>query len=177
MKVDTRIDEAIRKIPDFPKPGILFYDLTSVLTNPEVFSYVLDRMVTAYEHSGIQAVAAIEARGFLFAAPFAYRIRVPLILLRKAGKLPGETIAREFALEYGTDTIEMHCGDVTPGANVLIVDDLIATGGTVEAACGLIEDAGGVVSGVFSVVALPFLNFRDRLPGREITYLHEYASE
>jgi len=177
MIVDTKIDEAIRKIPDFPKPGILFFDLTSILTNHDVFAHVVDKMVEMYRDVPIDAVAAIEARGFLFASPFAYRRGVPLILLRKKGKLPGKTISREFDLEYGTDTIEVHTDDVVPGSRVLVIDDLIATGGTVSAACSLIDDAGANVCGVFSVVALPFLDFSSRLPGREIRYLQEYVTE
>ncbi len=177
MRIDTVVDEAIRKTPDFPKPGILFYDLTSLLANPSAFAHTVDRMVEIYRDRPVQAVAAIEARGFLVAAPFAYRQGLPLILLRKSGKLPGRTIGREFELEYGTDRIGGHAEAIPPGGNVLVVDDLIATGGTVEAACELLEEAGAHVAGVFAVVALPFLNFASRLAGREIDYLHEYHSE
>ncbi|MCG8477654.1 MAG: adenine phosphoribosyltransferase [Spirochaetales bacterium] len=177
MVTDEAIDAAIRKIPDFPKAGILFYDLTSLLAAPDAFSYTVDRMVDMYADRDIRAVAAIEARGFLLAAPFAYRQNLPLILLRKAGKLPGKTLGREFSLEYGTDRIEVHSDDVPPGADILVVDDLIATGGTVEAACELIEEAGARVAGVFAVVALPFLGFAARLRGRDVRFLQEYASE
>jgi adenine phosphoribosyltransferase len=177
MRTDPVVDGAIRKTPDFPKPGILFYDLTSLLADPHAFSHTVNRMVEIYSDRPLQAVAAIEARGFLFAAPFAYRQGLPLILLRKAGKLPGRTMSREFELEYGTDRIEVHAEDVPQGGNILVVDDLIATGGTVEAACELLEDAGGQVSGIFAAVALPFLDFSSRLRGREIDYLHEYRSE
>lgn len=174
---DPIIDDAIRKVPDFPKPGILFYDLTSLLAVPDAFAHTVDRMDEAYADVQLDAVAAIEARGFLLAAPFAYRRRLPLILLRKKGKLPGKVLSREFELEYGTDRIEVHREDVPVGGNVLVVDDLIATGGTVEAACELLEEAEAHVTGVFAVVALPFLNFHDKLKGRDITYLQEYASE
>lgn len=177
MVTDKKIDSAIRKVPDFPKPGILFFDLTSILTNHGVFSYVVDRMVEMYQSERIDAVAAIEARGFLFASPYAYRAGIPLILLRKKGKLPGKTVSQEFELEYGTDTIEVHEADIPTGKRVLIVDDLIATGGTVSAACSLLEGAGAEVAGIFSVVALPFLDFSTRLPERNIQYLHEYSTE
>lgn len=175
--VDPIIDDAIRKVPDFPHEGILFYDLTSLLAVPEAFAHTVDRMAERYEHSRIDAVAAIEARGFLLAAPFAYRMGLPLVLLRKSGKLPGPTMGREFELEYGTDRIELHPQDVPQGGQVLVVDDLIATGGTVAAACSLLEEAGAGIAGVFAVVGLPFLGFADRLPGREITYLHQYDGE
>jgi len=174
---DARIDAAIRKVPDFPKPGILFYDLTSLLAQPEAFAYTLDRMIETYESEQFEAVAAIEARGFLLAAPFAYLRRLPLVLLRKAGKLPGETLSREFELEYGTDRIEVHQADVPARGRVLVVDDLIATGGTLAAACSLLEEAGATVSDVFAVVGLPFLNYDAPLSGRRITVLQTYAGE
>lgn len=174
---DPIIDDAIRKVPDFPQPGILFYDLTSLLAVPEAFAHTVDRMVEQYEHQRLDAVAAIEARGFLIAAPFAYRMGLPLILMRKSGKLPGPTMGRDFKLEYGTDRIELHPQDVPPDGRILVVDDLIATGGTLAAACSLLEEAGAVVAGVFAVVALPFLRFSERLPGREISYLHQYDGE
>lgn len=177
MKRDAVVDAAIRRVPDFPKPGILFYDLTSLLAQPQAFRHTVDRMISIYEDRPIDAVAAIEARGFLLAAPFAYSRGVPLVLLRKKGKLPGATLYRTFDLEYGQDTIEVHREDVPKGGKILVVDDLIATGGTVEAACELLEAAGAIVTGVFSVVALPFLNYERRLQGREITYLQAYESE
>lgn len=175
--VDPIIDDAIRKVPDFPKPGILFYDLTGLLAVPDAFAHTVERMDEAYADSRIDAVAAIEARGFLLAAPFAYRRRLPLILLRKKGKLPGKVLSREFELEYGTDRIEVHREDVPVGGHILVVDDLIATGGTVEAACELLEEAEAHVAGIFAVVALPFLNFQEKLKDREITWLQEYTSE
>lgn len=174
---DPIIDAAIRKVPNFPKPGILFYDLTSLLVHPPAFAYTINRMLEIYQNEQIDAVAAIEARGFLLASPFAVQRELPLVLLRKSGKLPGQTMAQEFQLEYGTDRIEVHTDDVPPGGRVLIVDDLIATGGTVEAAAELIERAGGVVAGVFAVVALTFLPFAEKLTGRELRYLQEYAGE
>lgn len=177
MKQDAIIDAAIRRVPDFPKPGILFYDLTSLLVQTDAFQYTVDRMIDLYRDRQIDAVAAIEARGFLLAAPFAYKRGIPLVLLRKKGKLPGATLCRTFDLEYGQDTIEVHREDVPKGGRILVVDDLIATGGTVEAACELLEEAGAEITGVFAVVALPFLNYDARLKSREITYLQGYAGE
>lgn len=177
MSYDAIIDKAIRRVPDFPKPGVLFYDLTSLLAHPDAFRHTLDRMVETYRDTRLEAVAAIEARGFLLAAPFAYRLGIPLILLRKKGKLPGDTLRRSFDLEYGRDTIEVHREDVPAGGNVLVVDDLIATGGTVEAACALLEEAGAVVSGVFAVVGLPFLGYQERLGTRDVQCLQYYQSE
>ena len=177
MRQDRIIDNAVRKVPNFPKPGILFYDLTSLLASPHAFAHTVDRMEQIYEAEDLDAVAAIEARGFLLAAPFALRQGLPLILLRKSGKLPGRVFSREFELEYGTDRIEVHRDDVPPGGRILVIDDLIATGGTTEAACKLIEDAGGIVAGIFAVVALPFLNFTEKLKGRSVRYLQEYTTE
>jgi len=127
------LDSAIRKVPDFPKPGILFYDITSVLANPQAFAYCVEAMEDRYANQTIDAVAAIESRGFLFAAPFAYKRNIPILLVRKKGKLPGKTIAKKYALEYGEAEIEIHIDDIPQGGRVLIVDDLVATGGTLRA--------------------------------------------
>jgi len=171
------LDVAIRKIPDFPKKGILFYDITSILTNPKAFQYCIDQMCRMYAEAKLDAVACVEARGFVFAAPFAYRMGIPLILVRKKGKLPGKTREKHFDLEYGTDVVAIHESDVTSGDHVLIVDDLIATGGTVRAASELIEEMGGHISGVFGVIGLPFLNFNTLLARYEVKTLIDYASE
>ncbi|HOX92651.1 MAG TPA: adenine phosphoribosyltransferase, partial [Spirochaetales bacterium] len=133
MSEGFNLDDAIRKVPDFPKPGILFYDITSVLSNPSAFDYCIDTMVKTYRHEQLDAVAAVESRGFLFAAPFARELGLPIILVRKKGKLPGKTISRSYALEYGQAEIEMHTADIPQGGRVLIVDDLMATGGTIRA--------------------------------------------
>ena len=177
MTTDFNLDKAIRKVKDFPKEGILFYDITSILTNPEAFSYCIDRMVELYRDSRLDAVAAAEARGFLFAAPFCERLGIPLILIRKKGKLPGETLTKTYALEYGEDSIQIHKDDVPEGGRVLLVDDLIATGGTLKAAAELLTEAGAKVAGAFGVVGLPFLNYNKVLEGLEINTLIEYHSE
>jgi adenine phosphoribosyltransferase len=171
------LDACIRRVPDFPKEGVLFYDITSILTNPPAFRYCVDAMVEHYQGKGIDAIAAIEARGFLFAAPFAVRMGVPLILIRKKGKLPGKTLVKSYSLEYAQAAIELHREDVPPGARILLTDDLIATGGTLRAARELLTEAGAVVTGIFGVVGLPSLNFRAVLGDIPIHTLIEYDSE
>lgn len=175
--MDYDLDRAIRKVPGFPKPGILFYDVTGILTDPEAFRWCIDRMMSLYAGRGFDAIAAVEARGFVFAAPLADRLRLPLILLRKKGKLPGPTLSATFALEYGEDTIEVHRSDVRPGAHVLLVDDLIATGGTLKAAADLLAKGGARVGSIFGVIGLPFLHHDRALAGYEVTTLIDYHGE
>ena len=171
------LDKNIRRIPDFPKPGILFYDITSVLVNPEAFKYVIDQMVELYKNKKIDAVAGVESRGFIFAAPFAEKLGIPLILIRKKGKLPGDTYECSYSLEYGTATVEVHKEDIKKGQNILVVDDLIATGGTLAAAKNLIEQGGAEVTDFFGVIGLPFLNYQKVLGNCNVTTLINYDSE
>lgn len=171
------LDKNIRRIPDFPKPGILFYDITSVLVNPEAFKYVIDQMVSIYKEKKIDAVAGVESRGFIFAAPFAEKLGIPLILIRKKGKLPGDTYECSYSLEYGTATVEVHKADIKKGQNILVVDDLIATGGTLAAAKNLIEQGGAEVTDFFGVIGLPFLNYQKVLENCNVTTLINYDSE
>lgn len=177
MKDVFDLDSAIRKIEDFPKPGILFYDITSILADPKAFTYCIDRAVELYGDSRVDAIAAVEARGFLFAAPLAQRLGKPLVLVRKKGKLPGRTLEKSFDLEYGQDIIQIHADDVYPGQHVLIIDDLIATGGTIEAAAKLFEEAGAVVTDIFGIIGLPFLPYKQVLSSYRVTTLIEYDSE
>ncbi len=171
------LDAAIRKVPDFPKPGILFYDITSVLANPGAFNHCLDEMQERYANAGIDAVAAIEARGFVFASPFAANNRLPLLLMRKKGKLPGDVLTKKFTLEYGEDEIQVHSADIRSGWNVLLVDDLIATGGTARAAADLLLEAGAASVRLFSVVGLPFLHYEKVLEGIDVDVLITYEGE
>ncbi len=171
------LDKVVGRIPDFPKPGVLFYDITGVLRHPDAFKYSIDRMVEIYKDKKIDAVAGIESRGFIFAAPFAERMGIPLVLIRKKGKLPGKTYSCKYSLEYGTAEIEVHCADLKEGQNILLVDDLIATGGTLNAARSLIEQGGASVSDVFGVIGLPFLNFQKALGDIKVTTLVDYNSE
>ena len=177
MAAQFDLDAVIRKVPDFPKPGILFYDVTGILVQPHAFAHCIDVACRRYAEAGLDAIAAIDARGFVFASPIAYKMGLPLILVRKNGKLPGRTIKRSFALEYGEDTVEVHRGDVKPGQKVLIVDDLIATGGTLRAAADILVEAGADVAGIFAVIGLPFLNYRNVLAGHEVATLIDYHSE
>jgi len=170
-------DSVIRKVPDFPKPGILFYDITGLLASPKAFEAVIDEMVQIYKDKKIDVVMGIEARGFIFAAPLAIRLGVPFVPIRKKGKLPGETLSKSFKLEYGEDTIEIHKADIHQGEKVLIVDDLIATGGTVKAACDLLTENGASVFEIFSVIGLPFLNYSEVLKGYSIKTLIDYHGE
>ncbi|PIE04619.1 MAG: adenine phosphoribosyltransferase [Spirochaetales bacterium] len=177
MSTQYNLDNAIRKIPDYPKKGILFYDITSILTNPEAFQYCVSRMVDIYRNTDVAAVAGIESRGFIFAAPLADRLGIPLILVRKAGKLPGDTWREDYQLEYGQAAVEIHKSDVPAGKDVLLIDDLIATGGTLSAAKSILEKGGARVKNVFGIIGLSFLNYQEKLPGVTVTTLVNYESE
>jgi adenine phosphoribosyltransferase len=177
MSTEFNLDDYIRKIPDFPKKGVLFYDITSILTSPAAFRFVIDSMLKFYGNKKIDAVAAIEARGFLFAAPFAVQAGIPLILIRKKGKLPGKTLAKKYSLEYAEAEIEIHPDDVPQGGKVLLFDDLVATGGTLNAARELITSCGAGVPEIFGVVGLPFLNYEKALAPTPVKTLIRYDSE
>ena len=164
----------IRDIPDFPKPGILFKDITPLLAHPEAFRHAIRLMQEHYQSKRVDALAAAEARGFLFAAPLALLMERPLIPLRKPGKLPYRTHALQYDLEYGSAELHVHIDGVTTGANVLLIDDLLATGGTMHAACGLIEKAGGHVVGCAFLVELLFLKGSDKLKPHEVFSLIKY---
>jgi len=171
------LDDYIRKVPDFPKKGILFYDITSILASPVAFQHCIDSMVSIYKDKSIDAVAAIEARGFLFAAPFAIIMKIPLIPIRKKGKLPGITLSKKYILEYAQAEIEVHREDVPIGKRVLIMDDLIATGGTLGAARALLEAGGAKVPEIFGVLGLPFLGYEKILAPTPVTTLIRYNNE
>ena len=164
----------IREIPDFPKPGILFYDITTLLKDAAAFQQVVDRMVEAVDGTRIDVVVGMESRGFIFSAPMAYRLRAGFVPVRKLGKLPAETIEVEYALEYGTATLEIHRDAILPGQRVLIVDDLLATGGTVMGTIELVQRLGGEVAGLSFMVELSALHGRERLGGFEIHALLTY---
>ncbi len=164
----------IRDIPDFPKPGILFKDITPLLAEPRAFQHVIDLFAERYQSQPIDVIAAAEARGFLFAAPLALRLGKPFVPLRKPGKLPHTTHALAYDLEYGTAELHMHIDAVRPGARVLLLDDLLATGGTVHACCQLIEKGGGRVHECAFLVELSFLNGREKLKPFEVFSLIRY---
>jgi adenine phosphoribosyltransferase len=158
----------IRTIPDFPKPGIQFKDITPLLADPGAFQEAIDILAGHYQDRAVDAVAAAEARGFLFAAPLALTLRKPLIPLRKPGKLPYRTHALQYDLEYGSAELQVHIDGFAEGARVLLVDDLLATGGTLQAGCQLIEKAGAKVAGCAVLVELTFLEGRAKLQPHEV---------
>jgi adenine phosphoribosyltransferase len=158
----------IRDIPDFPKPGIVFKDITPLLAEPRAFTEAVDRLISHYRPDDIDVIAAAEARGFLFAAPMALRMGKPFVPLRKPGKLPHQTHSLRYDLEYGSAELQVHIDAVTPGGRVLLVDDLLATGGTVAAACQLVEKVGGRVAGCAFLIELTFLGGRDKLRPHEV---------
>jgi adenine phosphoribosyltransferase len=164
----------IRDIPDFPKPGILFKDITPLLANPDALRYAIDQMAGHYRGRSVDAVAAVEARGFLFAAPLALELHKPLVPLRKPGKLPYETHSLSYNLEYGSAELQVHTDALIQGAVVLLVDDLLATGGTMAAGCKLVEKAGGRVAGCVFLVELLFLEGRAKLKPHEVFSLIRY---
>ena len=168
------LSDFIRPVPDFPKPGILFRDITPLLADPQALAEAVGRLTAPWQRAGITAVAAVEARGFLFATPLALALGVGVIPVRKPGKLPAATIAHEYDLEYGRDRLEMHRDILAPGAKVLVVDDVLATGGTAAACAKLIEAAGGVVAGAAFLVELGPLGGRARLTPHRVETVVAY---
>jgi adenine phosphoribosyltransferase len=164
----------IREIPDFPKPGILFYDITTLLKDPVAYRAAIDAMLAPYTGMAIDIVVGMESRGFIFSAPMAYQLGAGLVPVRKLGKLPAETISVEYALEYGSNTLEVHRDAIQPGQRVLIVDDLLATGGTVNGTVELVQRLKGQIAGLAFLVELGFLKGRDRLAGYTVTSVITY---
>lgn len=176
MTIHEQLKAVIRDVPDFPKPGILFKDISTIMLDPSVSNAVLDHLVKQYQHAGIDAIAGIESRGFLFGYPLAMRLGLPFVLIRKEGKLPYDKIKHAYDLEYGSAVIEMHTDAIKAGQRVLIHDDLLATGGSAAAAATLIEKSGGVVAGFDFLVALDFLNGAELLThfSEQITAIVHY---
>ena len=171
------LDAIIRKVPDFPMPGVLFYDLTSLFMKPEAVGYIARRMREAFANTAIDAAISIESRGFILGGIFANERKVPLILARKQGKLPCETIAETYALEYGQAMLEIHKADLSPGKRYVIIDDVIATGGTAGAVAAMVERSGSEVAGVFAIVGLPFLRYAEKIGKYRIVVVQEYHRE
>ena len=170
------LKKLIREVPDYPKPGILFYDLTTLLKDKVGFANLIDQMYEHCKHQQVDLVAGIEARGFIFAPAMAYRLKAGFIPVRKPKKLPYKTASVSYALEYGTDTLELHEDAVQRGQRVLLCDDLLATGGTAAAAVQLIRSLGGIVTGAAFAVELNFLKGRDKLPGVDVFSQLRYDS-
>lgn len=163
-----KIEEYVRSIPDFPEPGIIFRDVTSILQDAEGLKLAIDLMQEKLAGLDFDVVAGTESRGFIFGVPIAYNLNKPFVPVRKKGKLPCETISREYDLEYGTATIEMHKDSIKPGQKVVLIDDLIATGGTIEAAAKMIEELGGEVVKMVFLMELAGLNGREKLAGYDV---------
>ena len=164
----------IRHVPDFPKTGILFYDVTTLLRDPQGLRLTIDSMSLPFDGRGIDLVVGIESRGFILGSAVADRIGAGFVPVRKIGKLPSVTIQASYALEYGTDSLEMHQDAIEPGQRVLIVDDLLATGGTAAAALSLVKQLGGRVEGLAFLIELLVLNGRTKLPGEQVTAILQY---
>lgn len=176
MPTPSEIDlkSYIRDIPDFPKPGILFRDITPLLASPIAFKETIQRMTDPFRGHEIDVIVGAEARGFIFATPMAMELDAGFVPVRKPGKLPGETHSHSYALEYGEDSLEIHIDDIKPGQRVLIVDDLLATGGTIDACCKLIEKTGATVVACAFLIELQGLGGSDRIAGQEKFVLLDY---
>lgn len=168
--------QLIREVPDFPKPGINFYDITTLLKDPQGLKQTIDALAANYEGEQIDTVIGVESRGFIFAAPLAYHLGAGFVPVRKPKKLPAEKVSVSYDLEYGQDTLEMHKDAVGEGHKILIVDDLLATGGTARAVCDLVEGLGGEIVGLLFVVELDFLNGREKFNGYDVRSLIRYDS-
>lgn len=169
-----QLKHLIREVPDFPKKGILFYDITTLLKDKEGFAALIDRLADHYSKRQVDLVLGMEARGFIFAPALAYRLHAGFVPVRKVGKLPAETVKFDYALEYGTNSLEMHKDAIQKGQRVLIVDDLLATGGTAEATAKLASQLGAEIAGLGFIVELDFLKGRDKLKGYDVMSLLHY---
>jgi adenine phosphoribosyltransferase len=169
-----QIKDLIRDVPDFPQEGIVFKDITPVLSDPIAFSTLIDLIVVHFGRGNVDKVVGIEARGFILASPVAYHFGAGFVPVRKQGKLPSATVSREYELEYGTATLEIHRDAVRTGERVLIVDDVLATGGTARATASLVEQIGGTVYGIACLIELGFLKGREQLAGHDLFTLIQY---
>ncbi len=174
MAIEDQIRELVRDIPDFPKPGIVFKDITPILKSPAAMRGLVEHWAAAYAERGIQSIAGVESRGFLFGAALALEMNLPFVPIRKPGKLPADTVSAEYELEYGTDAVEIHRDALEPGERVLLIDDLLATGGTLEASARLIETVGGKIAAIACVIELGFLEGRGKLEGHDIDCVITY---
>jgi adenine phosphoribosyltransferase len=169
------LKKLVRTVPDFPKPGILFYDITTLLKDKTGFAQMIDALAARYIEQKIDLVLGIEARGFIFGPALAYRLNAGFVPVRKPKKLPAPVARVTYDLEYGSDTLEIHKDAIVPGQRVVIVDDLLATGGTMEATVKLVSELGGQIAGIAFAVELDFLKGRDRFPGHDVFSLLHYS--
>lgn len=172
-----KLEDYVISIPDFPEPGIIFRDITSIIGNADGLKLAVDELQAAVKDLDFDVIAGLEARGFIFGMPLAYNLHKPFIPIRKKGKLPRETVSETYDLEYGTATIEVHKEDILPGQKVLLVDDLLATGGTIKAGIKLVERLGAKVAGVLVILELAGLNGRAVLEGYDVTSLITYEGK
>ena len=170
----SELRDCVRDIPDFPKPGVIYKDITPLLSNAEALRSTIDLIAAHFDSSSVDRVLGVEARGFIIAAPIAYRFGSAFVPVRKAGKLPWEIEREEYELEYGTDLLEIHRDAVAPGDRVVIIDDVLATGGTADATIRLVEKLGGTVIGLGFVIELGFLHGREKLTGYDVLSLVTY---
>lgn len=171
------LKDYVRTIPDFPEPGIMFRDITTVLQDADGFALAIDSMLDSIKDLDFDVLALAESRGFIFGSAIAYKLHKPIVLVRKKGKLPCETISQEYELEYGSAELEMHTDAIIPGNKVVVVDDLIATGGTIEAACKLVEQLGGEVVSVLALMELCGLNGREKLSDYRVDTVLKYEGK
>ncbi|OGR90947.1 MAG: adenine phosphoribosyltransferase [Elusimicrobia bacterium RIFCSPLOWO2_01_FULL_59_12] len=169
-----KVKSFIRDVPDFPKPGVVFKDITPLLQNPTLFKSTVEKMAGPFRRKGITHVASVESRGFIFGAPVAYQLDAGFIPVRKKGKLPYKTAAFDYELEYGTDTLEIHADALDASSRVLVIDDVLATGGTAHATCKLVEKLKAKVVGMSFVIELEFLHGREKLRGYDVLTLIRY---
>lgn len=172
-----RIEDYVRSIPDFPEPGIIFRDVTSILQDADGLKLAIDSMQECLKDTDVDVIVGTESRGFMFGVPIAYNLHKPFVPVRKKGKLPCETVSRSYDLEYGSATIEMHRDSIKPGQKVAVIDDLIATGGTVEAAVKLIEELGGEVVKIVFLMELAGLKGREKLAGYDVASVIRYEGK
>lgn len=172
-----RIEDYVRSIPDFPEPGIIFRDVTSILQDADGLELAIDSMQECLKDTDVDVIVGTESRGFMFGVPIAYNLHKPFVPVRKKGKLPCETVSRSYELEYGSATIEMHRDSIKPGQKVAVIDDLIATGGTVEAAVKLIEELGGEVVKIVFLMELAGLKGREKLAGYDVASVIRYEGK
>ena len=172
-----KIEDYVTTIPDFPEPGVMFRDITTVVQSAEGLRLAIDTMQELIDDVHYDVIVGAESRGFVFGMPMAYNERKPFVMVRKKGKLPRETVSEKYELEYGTAEIEMHQDAIRPGQRVVVVDDLVATGGTLEATCKLVEKLGGKVVGIVVLLELAGLNGRDKLKGYRVESAIKYAGK
>ncbi len=173
----SELAQFIRDVPDFPKKGIVFKDITTLLKDASAFQKAVEELGSKFNPEQIDKVVGIESRGFIFAAALAYKWKIGLVPVRKPGKLPAETLSQEYQLEYGTDRVEIHKDAISSGERILIVDDLLATGGTAEATAKLVENLGGKIQGIGFLIELSFLKGRERLRNYNVVSIIQYESE